>query len=86
MYNNYPYVNDIEFNGTEKSIEIPQCYKLIIQPSNDCEISLNNNKSYKKYLSGSVIPIELNTNNCIPITKIYIKGEAEGICGVWGYV
>lgn len=82
----YPVVADIDFTTVEKLIEIDDCYKLIILPTKDCSISLNNNTHYKKYPSGVAIPIELNSALYKPITKIYVKGITEdGVCGIWGY-
>lgn len=81
----YPVVADINFNTEEKLIEIDECFKLILLAEKDCTVSLYDNTHYKKYLGGVGIPIELDSNNAEPITKIYVKGTVEGILGVWGF-
>lgn len=82
----YPVVADIDFTTTEQLVQIVDCYKLIILPTKDCSVSLNDNTHYKKYPSGVAIPIELNSSISKPITKLYVKGVTEsGTCGIWGY-
>lgn len=84
--NTYPVVLDINFTTAETSVSIADCYKLIILPTKDCSVSFNDNTHYKKYPSGVAIPIELNSEISVPITKIYVKGTTEsGVCGIWGY-